>query len=117
MELKQYAALMWRWLWLIILATGLAAGAAVALIVALLVPEWAVEIIAEVINPKWILVIIFIIVAVVVALTAKFYIGILQKISKFLSWPPIAFIIMIFCFAQGIALLFFGTSIFGFNLA
>ncbi|MFX1478611.1 MAG: hypothetical protein ACFFCI_10835 [Promethearchaeota archaeon] len=95
---------------------GLLAGAAVVLVVALLVPDWAVQFIAKVVDPKWILVIIFIIVAVVVALTAKFYIGTLQKISKFLSWPPIAFVLMIFCFAQGIALLFFGKSIFGLNL-
>ncbi|MFX1487786.1 MAG: hypothetical protein ACFFBI_01470 [Promethearchaeota archaeon] len=96
---------------------GLLAGAAVALVVALLVPDWAVQWIGNhLIDPKWILVIIFIIVAVVVALTAKFYIGTLQKISKFLSWPPIALVLMIFCFAQGIALLFFGKSIFGLNL-
>jgi hypothetical protein len=95
---------------------GLLAGSAVALIVALLVPDWAVQFIAGVIDPKWVLVVIFIIVAVVVALTAKFYIGTLQKISKFISWPPIAFVVMIFCFAQGIALLFFGKSIFGLNL-
>ncbi|MCK4481396.1 MAG: hypothetical protein KAV01_12780, partial [Candidatus Lokiarchaeota archaeon] len=66
--------------------------------------------------PKWILVIIFIVVAVIVGLTAKFYIGTLQKISKFMSWPPIAFIVMIFCFVQGFALWIWGVSIFGLNL-
>ena len=95
---------------------GLIAGTATAFIIALLVPDWAVELIAGVINPKWLLVIIFIIIAAVVGLTAKFYLGTLQKISKFLSWPPIAFIIMIFCFVQGIALWGFGVSIFGLNL-
>ncbi len=95
---------------------GLLAGTATAFIIALLVPDWAVELIAGVINPKWLLVIIFIIVTVVVGISAKFYIGTLQKISKFLSWPPIAFIIVIFCFIQGFALWIFGVSIFGLNL-
>ena len=85
-------------------------------IIAIIVPDGVVQWIAGFINPKWLLVIIFIIVAVVVGLTAKFYIGTLQKISKFLSWPPIAFIIVIFCFVQGIALWGFGVSIFGLNL-
>jgi Ca2+/H+ antiporter len=80
------------------------------------VPDWAVTLIAGVINPKWILVIIFIIVTIIVALTAKFYIGSLQKISKFLSWPPIALVIVIFCLVQGFALWIFGVSIFGLNL-
>lgn len=95
---------------------GLLAGTATAIIIALLVPDWAVELIAGVISPKWILVIIFIVVAVIVGLTAKFYIGTLQKISKFMSWPPIAFIVMIFCFIQGFALWIWGVSIFGLNL-
>ena len=95
---------------------GLIAGTVTAFVIALLVPDWAVTLIAGVINPKWILVIIFIIVTVVVALTAKFYIGSLQKISKFLSWPPIALIIVIFCLVQGFALWIFGVSIFGLNL-
>ena len=95
---------------------GLIAGTVTAFVIALLVPDWAVTLIAGVINPKWILVIIFIIVTIVVALIAKFYIGSLQKISKFLSWPPIALIIVIFCLVQGFALWIFGVSIFGLNL-
>jgi hypothetical protein len=95
---------------------GCIAGAATAIVIALIVPDSMVQLIGGFINPKWVLVIIFIIVAVVVGLTAKFYLGTLQKMSKFLSWPPIAFIIMIFCFVQGIALWGFGVSIFGLNL-
>ena len=75
---------------------GLIVAAIVTFIIAIIVPDGVVQLIAGIINPKWLLVIIFIIIAVVVALTAKFYIGTLQKISKFLSWPPIAFIIVIF---------------------
>ncbi len=91
---------------------GLLAGAATAIVIALLVPDGVVQWIGGFINPKWVLVIIFIIVAVVVGLTAKFYIGTLQKISKFMSWPPIAFIIMVFCFVQGFCLWIGGFSIF-----
>ncbi|MFX1365857.1 MAG: hypothetical protein ACFFCE_17240 [Promethearchaeota archaeon] len=95
---------------------GLIAGTATVFIIALLVPDGAVQVIAGVINPKWILVIIFIIVTVIVGLMAKFSIGTLQKVSKFLSWPPIAFVIMIFCFIQGFALWIWGVSIFGINI-
>ncbi|MHA1669411.1 MAG: hypothetical protein ACTSV5_02410 [Promethearchaeota archaeon] len=91
---------------------GILAGSAAALALAIFVPDSAVELIANWINPKLGLIITFILVTAIVAVTAKFYIGVLQKISKFLSWPPIAFIIMLFCFAQGILLWGFGISIF-----
>lgn len=92
---------------------GLIAGTVTAFVIALLVPDSVVTLIGGIINPKWLLVIIFIIVSVVVALTAKFYIGTLQKISKFLSWPPIALIIVIFSLVQGFSIWIFGFSIFG----
>ena len=91
---------------------GLLAGAAAAGALVLFVPDTAVVWISGWINPKLGLAIVFIIVTAIVALTAKFYIGVLQKISKFLSWPPIAFLIMLFCFVQGILLWGFGMSIF-----
>jgi hypothetical protein len=92
---------------------GLLAGTATAIVLALLIPDEVVEWIgANLINPKLLLIIIFIIVAVLVAITAKFYLGILQAISKFLCYPPVAFIIMVFSFVQGILLWGFGTSIF-----
>jgi len=91
---------------------GFIAGTAVAIILALVVPDNVVQWIGVLINPKLLLIIIFIIVVAIVAVTAKFYLGALQTISKFLSWPPIAFIIMVFCFVQGILLWGFGISIF-----
>ena len=91
---------------------GLIAGSATAFILALLIPDTAVKWITPWINPKLLLTIIFIIVTVLVAITAKFYIGVLKAISKFLSWPPVAFVIMLFGFLQGILLWGFGISIF-----
>ena len=91
---------------------GILAGSAAALVLALFIPDSAVIWISYWINPKLGLIIVFILVTAIVALTAKFYIGILQKISKFLSWPPIAFLIMVFCIVQGILLWGFGLSIF-----
>ena len=90
---------------------GLIAGSATVFILALLVPDSAVEFIAIWINPKLLLVIIFAIVTAIVGLAAKFSIGVLQTISKFISWPPIAFVIMVFGFVQGIMLWGFGISI------
>ncbi|MHA1193068.1 MAG: hypothetical protein ACTSP9_12325 [Promethearchaeota archaeon] len=91
---------------------GILAGSAAAVALVIFIPETAVVWISDWINPKLGLIIVFILVTAIVALTAKFYIGILQKISKFLSWPPVAFLIMIFCLVQGILLWGFGMSIF-----
>jgi hypothetical protein len=91
---------------------GLLAGSATAFILALLVPDSAVEWIAGWINPKLLLIIIFIIITALVAITVKFFVGVPQAISKFLSWPPIAFVIMVFAFVQGILLWGFGISLF-----
>ncbi|MHA1106462.1 MAG: hypothetical protein ACTSPN_12210 [Promethearchaeota archaeon] len=91
---------------------GILAGSAAALALVIFIPETAVVKISDWINPKLGLIIVFILVTAIVALTAKFYIGVLQKISKFLSWPPIAFLVMLFCFVQGILLWGFGMSIF-----
>ncbi|MFX0001437.1 MAG: hypothetical protein ACFE9Q_15615 [Candidatus Hodarchaeota archaeon] len=90
---------------------GLLAGTATAFIIALIIPDSVTNLIGTKVV-KWAIVIIFIIVTILVGLTAKFYIGTLQKVSKFLSWPPIAFIIMIFCFVQGFCLWIGGFSIF-----
>ena len=90
---------------------GLVIGSITAFIIALVIPDSVTNFLGTSVV-KWAIVIIFIIVSVVVGLTAKFYIGTLQKISKFLSWPPIAFIIMIFCFVQGFCLWIGGFSIF-----
>lgn len=91
---------------------GLIAGSATVFLLALSVPDSVVQWIAGWINPKLLLIIVFIIVTALVATIAKFFIKIPQMISKFLSWPPIAFIIMVFGFVQGILLWGFGISIF-----
>jgi hypothetical protein len=91
---------------------GLLAGTAAAAALAAFIPQSVVVFIAGYIDPKLLLIIVMIVVAAIVALTAKFYIGLLQAISKFLSWPPIALVICVFGIAQGILLWGFGISIF-----
>ena len=91
---------------------GLIAASATVFILALIVPDSAVKWIAGWINPKLLLIIIFIIITALVAIVAKFFLRVPQAISKFLSWPPVAFLIMIFGFVQGILLLGFGISVF-----
>jgi hypothetical protein len=91
---------------------SLIAASATVFILALLVPDSVVTFITPWINPKLLLIIIFITVTVLVAFVAKFFIKIPQIISKFLSWPPIAFVIMVFALVQGILLWGFGISIF-----
>jgi hypothetical protein len=94
---------------------GLIAGTATTLIISLVIPDSIADLAGTKVI-KWTLIIIFIIVTAVVAISAKFYIGTMQKISKFLSWPPIALIIVIFCLVQGFTIWIFGVSIFGLNL-
>jgi hypothetical protein len=91
---------------------GLIAASATVFILALIVPDSAVEWIAGWINPKLLLIIIFIIITALVAIVAKFFLRVPQAISKFLSWPPVAFVLMIFGFVQGILLWGFGISVF-----
>ena len=91
---------------------GLLAGTATVIAIVLLVPDSAIELIGGLVEIKWVLVTIFIIVTVVVIIAVKFYIGIFKTISKVLSWPPIALVVVIFCLVQGFALWIWGVSIF-----
>lgn len=91
---------------------SLIAASVTVFILALLVPDSVVTFITPWINPKLLLIITFIIVAVLVALIAKFFIKIPQMISKFLSWPPVAFVLMVFGIVQGILLWGYGISLF-----
>jgi len=95
---------------------GLLAGTATVIAIVLLVPDSAIELIGGYVEIKWVLLTIFIIVTVVVIIAVKFYIGIFKTISKVLSWPPIALVVVIFCLVQGFALWIWGVSIFGLNL-
>ncbi|MHA1669181.1 MAG: hypothetical protein ACTSV5_01250 [Promethearchaeota archaeon] len=92
---------------------GLLAATFVVIFVSLAIPDKAVQLIAVFIDPKLFLIILFIIVFAIVALTVKFYIGSLMAISKAISWPPLAFIIAVFCLLQGFLLLVIGVSITG----
>ena len=92
---------------------GLLAGTAIVTIMVIALPEKAYEVIGIFMNPKVFFIILFIIIFAIISLTAKFYIGGLMAISKFISWPPIAFIVAGFCFVQAVLILGFGVSITG----
>ena len=92
---------------------GILLASVVVIILALSIPDQVVEVIAVFINPKLLLIIVFIVVFAVVALTVKFYIGALMAISKAISWPPLAFVLGAFCLLQGFLLLVIGVSITG----
>jgi len=92
---------------------GILLASIVVVVVAVSIPEELVEVIAVFINPKLLLIILFIVVFAIVALTVKFYIGALMAISKAISWPPLAFILGAFCLLQGFLLLVIGISITG----
>ncbi len=84
---------------------ALIAASSVVILIALLIPPDVVEFLGNYIDPKWLLIIIFIIVFIIVAVIAKMAIDVFIIISKALSWPPIAIIFAIFCFVQAFFLL------------
>ena len=90
---------------------GLLVASAVTLAIAFLIPDSAVDLIEQVVNPKYVLITIFIIIFFVVAGTVKFYTAGLMAASKFISWAPIAFIVAIISFIQAFMLLVMGTSL------
>jgi len=90
---------------------GLIVGGIITFFIAISVPDQLVEVIAVFIDPRWVLGILFVLIVAIVALTVKFYISGLMAISKVLSWPPIALIIMLYCFIQGFSLWIFGFSV------
>ncbi|MFX1354823.1 MAG: hypothetical protein ACFFGP_12745 [Promethearchaeota archaeon] len=92
---------------------GLLAASAVIIILVSVMPQSAYQVVDVFISAKWFFIILFIVIFAVVALTTKFYIGALMKISKGVSWPPLAFIIASFCILQGFLLLVVGVSITG----
>ena len=93
---------------------GLMIASLIVAIIALAIPQTVVELIAVFIDPKILLIIIFIIIFAIIALTAKFYMSGVMAISKALSWPPLAFIVAAFCLIQGFLLLVIGISISGY---
>ncbi len=93
---------------------GILLASLIVIVAVSAIPDQVVQAIAIFIDPKLLLLIIFIVVFAIVALTVKFYIGILMGISKAISWPVLAFIIGGFCLAQGFLLLVVGVSITGY---
>jgi len=93
---------------------GILLASLVVVVVSFAIPDQVVQVIAVFIDPRLLLVIIFIVIFAIVALTVKFYIGALMAISKAISWPVLAFIVAAFCLLQGFLLLVVGVSITGF---
>lgn len=91
---------------------GFAVAGGVTLVIAFLIPDVAVSLIANYIDPKILLIVIFIVIFTIVGITVKFYLTGVMILSKIISFPPIAIIIAGFCFVQGFALLIFGISLF-----
>jgi hypothetical protein len=86
---------------------GLIAGVAIAVLLVVFVPkEWFVN---E--NIKWVIFGVGFVIATLVALAMKFWIGTLQSISRVLSYPPIALVVALYCFVQGGLILLWGFGL------
>jgi len=90
---------------------GLLASSFICILISFMIPDNIVQFIGGYINPKILMAVLFIIIFAIVAITVKFWTSGLMWISKMISWPPLAFIIAIFCFIQGGLLLTMGISI------
>ncbi len=90
---------------------GMLAATGVCILIALFIPDSVVAFIANYVNPKILLIVLFIIIFAVVAVIVKFYIGAIMFFSKILSWPPLAIAVAIICFVQAFGWLLFGISI------
>ncbi len=93
---------------------GILLASLIVIVAVSAIPDQVVQVIAIFIDPKLLLIIVFIVVFAIVALTVKFYIGVLMAISKAISWPVLAFIVAAFCLLQGFLLLVVGVSITGY---
>ncbi|MHA1689188.1 MAG: hypothetical protein ACTSUN_07615 [Promethearchaeota archaeon] len=90
---------------------GFLVAGGVTIAIAFLIPDSAVALIENYIDPKIVLIVIFFIIFTIVGLTMKFYLSGVMFMSKILSFPPFALIVAGFCFVQGFALLIYGVSI------
>lgn len=90
---------------------ALLAGSAVVIIISIIIPPQVGQIIDVFFSSQWFFIILYIIIFAITAVLFKFYSAGLMSVSKAISWPPLAFIISIFCLIQGFALLVGGVSI------
>jgi hypothetical protein len=95
---------------------GLLAGAAVAIIIAIVVPQDLIDYGQTKIDwdIRWVIVIIFVVISTIVGLCVKFWIAGIEFLAKFMSWPPVAIILAVYCFIQGIGLLATGFTFYQF---
>ncbi len=88
---------------------GVLVSSVVCIIILFLIPDSAIKLIdARVLKIG--LIIIFLIIFAIVAITVKFWTAGIMGVSKILSWPPLALIIALLCLIQGFMLLVLGIS-------
>ena len=90
---------------------GIVAGAGVSFILALTIPQSLVTTLSPYVNMKWVLFGIFVVVATIVGVALKFWVGALETISKVISWPPFALLAAAFCLTQGIMIWSTGNTL------
>ncbi len=93
---------------------GVLVASVLVVLLALMIPQQVSDLIGVFVNPKIVLLVVFVIIFAIVALTAKFYTAGIMTLSKALSWPPLGIIFAIFCLIQGALLLVVGISISGY---
>ncbi len=90
---------------------GIGAGAVASLVLAIVIPQTVTDILSEYVNMKWVLLGVFFLVATIIGLIFKFWIGALEAVSKILSWPPVALLLAIYCFVEGFMVLLTGNTL------
>ena len=90
---------------------GMVAGAGVSFLLAMTIPQTLVDNLSPYVNMKWVLFGIFVVVATIVGIALKYWVGALETIAKVISWPPFALIAAAFCLTQGFMIWFTGNTL------
>lgn len=92
---------------------GIIGGCALGVYVCLAIPEnWliALELLGNW-NSRYVYVVVFIVIASAFGVFIKFWFNGIEMVSRFISWPPIALIIAIYCLIQGFYVLIGGNTL------
>lgn len=86
---------------------GLLAGIGTAILLVVFLPKSLLEYP----NAKWVILGVGLVIATLVGMFMKFWIGTLQTVSRVLSYPPIALVVAIYCLVQGGLILLWGFGL------
>lgn len=92
---------------------GIIGGCVLGVVVCLSIPEnWlqALDLVANW-DTRYLYVVVFIVIATAIGVFIKFWFAGIEMVSRFISWPPVALIIAVYCLIQGFYVLIGGNTL------